>query len=95
MQRQCGRVHRAATGVSPPWLILCSLPNNFVLELRYVVSRSIVHVKVSDDGGGCLVFGSFDVDWVELSLWQLMSVGVAGDGRLDTSGQGGTSNGTN
>ena len=33
------------------------------------------------------MFGSFDVDWVELelSLWQLMSVGVAGDGRLDTT----------
>ena len=31
--------------------------------------------------------GSLKVEWVELelSLWQLMSVGVAGDGRLDIS----------
>ena len=95
MHRQCVRVHRAVTGVSPPWLLLCSLPNNFVLELRYVVSSSIMHVKVSDVGGGCLVFGSLNVDWVELSLWQLMSVGVAGDGRLDRLARVGTSNGTN
>ena len=42
---------------------------------------------MSDVGEGCLVFGSLNVDWVELelSLWQLMSVGVAGDGRLDTT----------
>ena len=75
----------------------CSLPNNFVLELRYVVASSIIHihVKVSDVGGGCLVFGSLNVDWVELSLWQLMSVGVAGDGRLDRLARVGTSNGTN
>ena len=43
-----------------------------------------------------VVFGSLNVDRVELSLWQLMSVGVAGDGRLDTSmARVGTSNGTN
>ena len=95
MHRQCVRVHRAVTGGSPPWLLPCSLPNNFVLELRYVVSSSIIHVKVSDVGGGCLVFGSLNVDWVELSLWQLMSVGVAGDGRLDRLARVGTSNGTN
>ena len=88
--RTSGRHRRVSTVAHT-----CSLPNNFVLELRYVVSSSIIHVKVSDVGGGCLVFGSLNVDWVELSLWQLMSVGVAGDGRLDRLARVGTSNGTN
>ena len=96
MQRQCGRVHRAATGVSPPWLILCSSHNNYVLELRYVVSSFIIHVKVSDVGEGCLVFGSLNVDWVGA---QFVATHVCGGCRRRTArqhgGQGGTSNGTN
>ena len=81
--------------MSPPWLILCSLPNNFVLELRYVVSSFIIHVKVSDVGEGCLVFGSLNVDWVGA---QFVATHVCGDERRTArqhGGQGGTSNGTN